>query len=149
VFIGSRRFGSCPTAVALAVLALSSIGAAGAPVDSGPNPAAAVIGRDLPSMPELGGRAVKGLAYTVGILLIASSLYKRFVSKKPLQPGPAIEIHSRKNLSARVGLVIVEVDGRRFLLSQGAEQAQLIAELDSPAEIAALAAEPQIRVVHE
>jgi|GEM_PF-4960079 len=75
------------------------------------------VGSAIPDMSQLMEKSVKGLIYSVVILLIFLGLLKRgnFLPKSP--NSRLISIIERKQLGPKTALVIAEVEGTRLLLS--------------------------------
>lgn len=78
---------------------------------------------------EKRSRVIKGVFYSLALGLLVFSLWKQFRRRGQGVSQQQIEILSRRYVSNNCALVIAQIQGQRFLLSQGADSIQLIAEL--------------------
>lgn len=91
---------------------------------------------------EYSGRVVKGLLYCIAGVVILCSAYKRFFPTSNKGAGSnSITVLARRELSSRSSLFIVEAEGRRFLLAQGADPVTVIASIDDELQFATALAE--------
>jgi flagellar biogenesis protein FliO len=115
-------------------------------------PQQSVIGSSALSFGDASSRVFKGLAYTVCALGLTLSLLKFINGRHNVSSPLTIDIVARRSLSSRISLVVVEIDGRRLLISQGTEDARLITELESDLEALSEQEDPSIntypRAVH-
>lgn len=87
------------------------------------------LASSIPNFALLAGDLAKTLIFCAAGLLVILSAVKRFQAKRENIPSP-IEIIARKTMGARSALLLVSVEGKRFLLAQSAESLKLLAKLD-------------------
>ena len=61
----------------------------------------------------------KSLLFCLGIFLIGIAIYRRFSPRTAISDSRRIRIVERASLSHRTALALIEVDGRRVLISSG------------------------------
>ena len=84
----------------------------------------------------LGQRTISGVTFGVLFLLLMFGGWKKLVDKQSkVATENKIEIISKRAVSQKTALLIAAVDGRRFLIAQGAEQLTLLSELDEPNQL--------------
>src|SRR5262249_37558244 len=97
-------------------------------VSSPAQPLKSIVGQDLSSLGETAGSTAKSAMYFFAILLCGLGLWKHFLQKKGGTES-SMRVISRTSVGPRAALVLAEVEGRRFLLSQSPDRLSLISEL--------------------
>ncbi len=86
---------------------------------------------EFPSLTLLTQKTFFSLGALSLLLLLATGTAKRFSGKRAkVATAHEISILSRKAVGSRQALILVSVGEQKFLLSQGAEQLQLISEIE-------------------
>lgn len=67
----------------------------------------------------IGWRMIQGLAATLAVLLIGVAGLKRFGAARPANSNDKIQIIERKMINSKMGLVLIEVEGERLLMTIG------------------------------
>jgi flagellar biogenesis protein FliO len=89
------------------------------------------IGQGVTDFKESAGSAARTVCYFMAGLLLAFGVWKKINDKKNSGQPKLISIVSRTQLSAKAGLLIAEVEGERFLLSQTPDQISFITKLNT------------------
>lgn len=86
-----------------------------------------VVGSALPPMASLGEQVAKSTLYIIGAIFLVVALIKRFY-KLPNgnKAHDGISIISRKNISRETGLIIANIEGKRYLLGFSPTSMQLL-----------------------
>jgi len=89
-------------------------------------------GEDVPNLGAMASDSVKGLLYILAPLLLGVTLYKRYATKSnPSVEKNKITICSRRAIGPKTALLVVDVEGNRFLLSQSNDDVKLLSTLES------------------
>jgi flagellar biogenesis protein FliO len=90
------------------------------------------VGSDVPKSTEMAERFVKGLIYCIVVFVVLSYLNNYLRSKKESSSANAIDLISRRAIGNRMSLLLVEVEGKKFFLSQTNDMVQMLAPLSDP-----------------
>jgi flagellar biogenesis protein FliO len=90
-----------------------------------------VVGQDVANFGEAANSAAKSAMYFFAVLLLGFSLWKRYDQKRNPHKASLVKITSKTPVSSRAALLIAEVEGHRYLLSQTPDSLSFIAELRS------------------
>ena len=90
------------------------------------------VGSNLITGEDLTLKFIKGIAYCIAIAMLLFIANAHFKNKKDSFGSNPINILSRKVIGNRASLMLVEVDGKKFFLSQNIDTVQLIAPLSDP-----------------
>ncbi len=121
------------------IIALCSCPIAAAADESAPGPLMekrpterTIVGQDVARFSDSANSSARNAMYFFAVLLAGFGLWKHFQQKKGV-PASTMKIIGRTSVGPRAALVLAEVEGRRFLLSQTPDRLSLISELDSRA----------------
>jgi hypothetical protein len=90
-------------------------------------PSAITIGSEVPSIRTAAERTAKGVIYAAALIILAASLIKRFRKTE----GAANPFHLLgRRAFGRSALLLVEVEGRKLVLSQSPEGLSLVSSLE-------------------
>ncbi len=97
-----------------------------------PKSVQAQIGTSVPEFGMLARKTAFSLAGLTLFFLLVTGTFKRFAkSRGTLRSEHEIEVIARRPVGQRQALLVVAVDGRKFLLSQGTEDIRLVSELEA------------------
>ncbi len=96
-----------------------------------PTVAAKAIGSDVPELKILTQKTAYGFTLCLLFLSIGLLVYKKTVLRNDSSQHNLINIISRKNLSPKTALVLVEIEGNKYLLSQNTEKIELLSEIST------------------
>lgn len=89
-----------------------------------------------PGLVELAGEVGRGLILTLVGLGIVVGLLKKFSGTREKQGDSPIQILARRSTAPRQSLLLVSVDGQRFLLAATADDLKLLTAIDTSARFA-------------
>ena len=89
-----------------------------------------IIGSSVPKTSDFIQKGTKGIIYCLGLLILAYGLKRKMHGKTAHEKDNPITVLARKSLGQRCSLVLVDVDGKRLLLSHSFDCLSLISELD-------------------
>lgn len=101
-----------------------------APSGLGANKKVERVGSALPSAAEQFSAVGRGLAYCLVIGLVGYAIVQKLKKNSALPDSSGINIISKKVIGPRTILLVAEVAGKRFFLSQTSDDVTLLAELD-------------------
>ena len=78
---------------------------------------------------QYGGSVTRALLIVTSILIIGVRFYKAYTLKQE-RPQERIQIKSRRNLSPRTQLLIIDVDNDEYLLSVTPDQISMLSKLE-------------------
>ena len=109
------------------------------------NDAPVKVGENRSGFSQLASRSIAGSLYFFGAILVVAGVIKKFSKRCDGDASSEARIVSRKAVGQNASLLVVEIEGRRFLLGSGAP-ISLLAELTPnafvPTEREACASEP-------
>ncbi len=87
-------------------------------------------GSEVPPLGSLVKKSSQGFAYCLVVFCLGLAAYRKFYRKSSFaEASQQIEILSRRAISGKTSLVLVSVEGQKFLLSHTGEQISLISAL--------------------
>lgn len=90
------------------------------------------LGANVITSEDLIQRFIKGILYCIAIAMLLFIVNSHLKNRKDLSGSNPINIISRKPIGNRASLMLVEVDGKKFFLSQNVDSVQLLAPLSDP-----------------
>ena len=88
-----------------------------------------VVGSNLPPRSDLFGSFLKGIIYCLGLGLIFLAVKHKLRLKNDGGSDNPIHILAKKSVGYRVNMMLVEVDGKKFLVSHNGDSVHLISEI--------------------
>lgn len=88
-----------------------------------------IVGSSLPQRSEMFGSFGKGIIYCLGVLLILLAIKHKIKLKNTNNPDNPIHILAKKAVGYRVSMMLVEVEGKKFLVSHNGDSVHLISEI--------------------
>ena len=88
-----------------------------------------IVGSSLPPRSDMFGSFSKGIIYCIGIFLIFLAVKHKLKLKNDNSSDNPIHILARKPVGYRVNMMLVEVDGKKFLVSHNGDSVHLISEI--------------------
>jgi len=88
-----------------------------------------VVGSSLPQRADMFGSFSKGIIYCLGVLLVLLAIKHKVYLKNTHNTDNPIHIVAKKSVGYRVSMMLVEVEGKKFLVSHNGDSIHLISEL--------------------
>ena len=88
-----------------------------------------VVGSSLPPRSDMFGSFIKGVIYCLGLGLIFLAVKHKLKLKNDNSADNPIHILAKKSVGYRVNMMLVEVDGKKFLVSHNGDSVHLISEI--------------------
>ena len=98
-----------------------------------------IVGSSLPPRSEMFGSFDKGIIYCFGIFLIFLAVKHKLKLKNDNSSNNPIHILAKKSVGYRVNMMLVEVDGKKFLVSHNGDSVHLISEITDDSYLTAAA----------
>ncbi len=94
------------------------------------------VGSDVPKTTDMAESFVKGLIYCIVVFVLLSYLNTYVKNKNETSSNKSIDLIARKTIGNRMSLLLVEVEGQKFFLSQTNDMVQMLAPLSDPLRLA-------------
>ena len=90
------------------------------------------LGTALPKKTDIAERIVKGIIYCIAVFALLTYINGYLKSKKENSATSPIDLLAKKAIGNRMSLLLVEVEGKKFFLSQTQDIVQMLAPLSDP-----------------